>query len=118
MNPCTCSVREVIANGDNRWRRVLGHGTVNGVPVRVIVRVTGFDRVTVEYTDATRENDCWHPLASYSASMRFWSMMESIPSIAQFRFTPNLLDLAERASEQESQEYADSMESTYPRCVW
>ena len=85
------TLHQAILNGPNRFSRILGHGTINGVESRLRIRVNGFSHAVVEHTDATRENDTWHMFGgNYSLLMPFRAFLGMIPCVAQFRLTPAL----------------------------
>ncbi len=87
------TLKDVIINGPNRFTRILGHATVDGLPVRLSMRFVGFGIVVVEYTDATRENDGRHQLGgNYSPEMAFTAMLATLPRIARFEPTPAIVD--------------------------
>lgn len=90
----TTTIHQTILNGPNRFARILGHATLNGLPVRLRVRVGGWGlgQAIIECTDATRENDGWHQLGgNYSLAMPFDRMLQAIPCVAQLQLTPALL---------------------------
>ncbi len=117
------TIKQVIENGSNRWSRIIGHATIQGVEVRLRVRISGWS-AAAEYTDATRENDTWHQLGgSYPQNTTFSFLLHMLPCVAQLRLLPavllpNPMQVAESAVVAESRDDDESDGRNYLEYAW
>ena len=88
------TIKQAIENGPNRFSRILGHATFDGIPVQIRVRVSDSFQAVAEYSDASCENNVWHKLGgNFSLAMPFGRFLDVIPYVARFELTPAVQEM-------------------------
>ena len=86
------TIGQVIANGPNRFSRVIGTGTMNGISVRVRLRVSGFSQAFAEFTE---DGANWMPLSgNYPIGSSFARCVNTLPYLAQVELNQEIYEEA------------------------